>query len=222
MSIKGNHDMSEENKVLTMAVADRFELVNSAVVMDSETLAMDKKAIVLTLSAVRFNLLGRELGITIENGKLVEDGENVLHLKLDVTEQILAGRTIDPGTVAWWNKRSEGARQAIINGQSMSVREALILFSDFIQGAQPFSRGTDFDPPIIASLMEDFGLKAPWKYNQVRDVRTYIDALTDGRSGYLQQWQTPFWFVSHHSLHDCIRDAEQMLMARSLRLVVAA
>lgn len=214
--------MSEENKVLTMAVADRFELVNSAVVMDSETLAVDKKAIVLTLSAVRFNLLGRELGIGIDNGKLVENGENVLHLKLDVTEQILAGRTIDPGTVAWWNKRSEGARQAIINGQSMSVREALILFSDFIQGAQPFSRGTDFDPPIIASLMEDFGLKAPWKYNQVRDVRTYIDALTDGRSGYLQQWQTPFWFVSHHSLHDCIRDAEQMLMARSLRLVVAA
>lgn len=206
--------MSEENKVLTMAVADRFELVNSAVVMDSETLAVDKKAIVLTLSAVRFNLLGRELGITIENGKLVEDGENVLHLKLDVTEQILAGRTIDPGTVAWWNKRSEGARQAIINGQSMSVREALILFSDFIQGAQPFSRGTDFDPPIIASLMEDFGLKAPWKYNQVRDVRTYIDALTDGRSGYLQQWQAPSWFVSHHSLHDCIRDAEQMQQAR--------
>lgn len=152
--------MSEENKVFNVAVADRFELVKPAVVMDSETLAMDKKAIVLTLSAVRFNLLGRELGITIDNGKLVEDGENVLHLKLDVTEQILAGRTIDPGTVAWWNKRSDGARQAIINGR-MSVREALILFSDFIKGAQPFSRGTDFDPPIIASLMEDFGLKAP-------------------------------------------------------------
>lgn len=220
----GNHDMTDKNESQSTAVveADRFELVSPAVVMDSETLAMDKKAIVLTLSAVRFNLLGRELGITIENGKLVEDGENVLHLKLDVTEQILAGRTIDPGTVAWWNKRSDGARQAIINGRSMSVREALILFSDFIQGAQPFSRGTDFDPPIIASLMEDFGLKAPWKFNQVRDVRTYIDALTDGRAGYLQQWQAPSWFVSHHSLHDCIRDAEQMLMARRLRLVVVA
>jgi hypothetical protein len=92
--------MSEENKVFIVADADRFELVKPAVVMDSETLATYKKAIVLTLSAVRFNLLGRELGITIDNGKLVEDGENVLHHKLDVTEQILAGRTIDPGTVA--------------------------------------------------------------------------------------------------------------------------
>ena len=62
-------------------------------------------------------------------------------------------------------------------------------------------------------LFEDFSLPVPWKYNQVRDVRTYIDALSGGSKGYLDEWQKPDWFVPHHSLHDCIRDAEQMQLA---------
>lgn len=82
-----------------------------------------------------------------------------------------------------------------------------------MKGAQPFARGTDFDPPILVSLFEDFSLPVPWKYNQVRDVRTYIDALSGGSKGYLDEWQKPDWFVPHHSLHDCIRDAEQMQLA---------
>ncbi|EOI3364623.1 3'-5' exonuclease [Aeromonas hydrophila] len=191
--------------------AERYQ--GDTVVFDTETLAMDKKAVVLTLSAVRFNKHDAEVGITIDNGRLSTEGENVLHLKLNVTEQLLAGRTVDPGTVAWWNKQGKEARDGIINGSNTPVREALILLSDFMKGAQPFARGTDFDPPILVSLFEGFSLPVPWKYNQVRDVRTYIDALSGGSKGYLDEWQKPDWFVPHHSLHDCIRDAEQMQLA---------
>ncbi|MCX0428022.1 3'-5' exonuclease [Aeromonas veronii] len=180
------------------------------VVVDTETLATDKRALVLTLSAVRFNRYAAELGLSFDNGEPFMDGETTLHLKLNVTEQLLAGRTVDPGTVKWWNGRGDAARASIINGHSVSTREALALFSGFVQGAQMFARGTDFDPPILASLFEDFGLPVPWRFNQVRDVRTYIDALSGGTKGYLENWQAPDWFVSHNSLHDCIRDAMQM------------
>lgn len=186
----------------------------NTVVVDTETLATDKRALVLTLSAVRFNRYAVDLpDFDFDNGSPVMDGETTLHFKLNVTEQLLAGRTVDPGTVKWWNNRSEEARASIINGHSVSTREALALFSGFVQGAQLFARGTDFDPPILASLFEDFGLPVPWRFNQVRDVRTYIDALSGGTKGYLENWQDPDWFVSHNSLHDCIRDAMQMQQA---------
>ncbi|TNI38971.1 3'-5' exonuclease [Aeromonas veronii] len=185
----------------------------NTVVVDTETLATDKRALVLTLSAVRFdrNAQGlKELGLMFDNGSPFVDGETTLHLKLNVTQQLLAGRTVDPGTVKWWNGRSLEARDGIINGSSVSVREALILFSGFIQGAQLFARGTDFDPPILATLFEDFSLPVPWRFNEVRDVRTYIDALSGSTKGYLENWPKPDWLVSHNSLHDCIRDAMQM------------
>lgn len=183
------------------------------VVVDTETLALDKRALVLTLSAVRFNRHAVDLDFAFDNGKPFVDGETTLHIKLDVTQQLLAGRTVDPGTVKWWNGRSQEARDSIINGSAVSLREALVLFTGFIQGAQLFARGTDFDPPILATLFEDFGLPVPWRFHEVRDVRTYIDALSGGTKGYLENWQKPDWFVSHNSLHDCIRDAAQMQAA---------
>lgn len=190
----------------------------NTVVVDTETLALDKRALILTLSAVRFDRDAKELGLMFDNDKLFADGETTLHLKLDVTQQLLAGRTVDPGTVKWWNGRSQEARDSIIKGNTVSVREALILFSEFVQGAQLFARGTDFDPPILATLFEDFELPVPWRFHEVRDVRTYIDALSGGTKGYLDSWENPDWFVSHNSLHDCIRDAAQMQRARALNL----
>jgi hypothetical protein len=183
------------------------------VVVDTETLALDKRALVLTLSAVRFNRHAVDLDLSFDNGEPLVDGETTLHLKLDVTQQLLAGRTVDPGTVKWWNGRSQEARDSIISGFAVSLREALALFTGFIQGAQLFARGTDFDPPILATLFEDAGLPVPWRFHEVRDVRTYIDALSGGTKGYLENWQKPDWFVSHNSLHDCIRDAAQMQAA---------
>lgn len=195
-------------------MTDDVEYVKGdAVVFDLETASMAKRALVFTLSAVRFNKRDREVGVSINNGKLDTTGANVLHLKLNVTEQILAGRLIDPDTISWWNKQPPEAREELICGKNTSVKDGLILFADFVRGAQVFCRGTDFDPPIVSTLFADFDVKLPWKYNQPRDVRTYIDALSGGTDGYLSEWKKGDWFISHHSLHDCIRDAEQMQMA---------
>lgn len=191
------------------------------VVLDTETLALTDNAVVLTLSAVRFNKTDDELALIIEDGQLdIAQHDNLLHLRLDVTEQLLAGRSVDPKTVAWWNRQSPPAQQAVLSGQVNRVYFALQALSRFVEGAQVFARGTDFDPPMLLSLFKQHQLTAPWKYNQVRDVRTYIDALRGTRLGYLEEWQAPAWFIPHHSLHDCIRDAIQMQMARTMMMSV--
>lgn len=185
------------------------------VVLDVETLSLDANAVVLTLSGVRFNQTDHELGLVIEDGQLdIASHENLLHLRLDVTEQLLAGRSVDPDTVAWWNRQSPPAQQAVLSGPVNRCFSAMQALSQFIEGAQVFARGTDFDPLILLSLFKQYQLPAPWKHNQVRDVRTYIDALRGTRLGYLKEWEAPIWFIPHHSLHDCIRDAQQMQMAR--------
>lgn len=185
----------------------------NTVVIDTETLDTQSSAVVLTLSAVRFDRYGHEIGIGIEGGKLQEKGPNQLHVMINVTEQLLADRTVSLGTTKWWRGQSQAAKESVIHGQALSVTEVMDLLSNFIGDAQVYCRGTDFDPPILQSLYRMVGKKAPWKYNQVRDVRTYIDALNGGTKGYLEDWNQPEWLIPHHSLHDCIRDAMQMQQA---------
>lgn len=189
--------------------------VGDTVVLDTETLAKDKRSLVVTLSAVRFNRSDNGIPIVVEDGQLLYSGKNMLDLKLNVAEQLLAGRTVDPLTVDWWNRQNHKARLQLVERPDlqMKAKEALTMLAEFIDGAQVYCRGTDFDPPILASLYADFGMEVPWRYNEVRDVRTYIDALSGGTKGYLSGWEKPAWFVAHNSLHDCLRDALQMQKA---------
>lgn len=189
--------------------------VGDTVVLDTETLAMDKRSLVVTLSAVRFNRSDDGIPIDVQDGQVILSSRYMLDLKLNVAEQLLAGRVVEPSTLDWWNRQNHKARLQLVERPDlqMKVKEALTMLAEFIDGAKVYCRGTDFDPPILASLYADFGMEVPWQYNEVRDVRTYIDALSDGTNGYLSGWEKPAWLVAHNSLHDCLRDALQMQQA---------
>ena len=140
--------------------------VGDTVVLDTETLAKDKRALVVILSAVRFNRSAREIPIDVLDGQVLYSGTHMLDLKLNVAEQLLAGRTVDPETVDWWNRQSHKARLQLVERPDlqMKAKEALTMLAEFIDGAQVYCRGTDFDPPILASLYADFGMQVPWRY----------------------------------------------------------
>ncbi|WP_417536365.1 3'-5' exoribonuclease domain-containing protein [Methylophaga sp.] len=178
-------------------------------VFDTETCGIDNGSIILTLSAVKFDR---------NTSKLELNTECEFHVNLSISEQILKGRTIEKGTIAWWNKQSKEAQNAAFYDEQESVKEALEEFFEFVEGTQVYCRGTDFDPPKLASLCKDFGVKMPIKYNAFRDVRTYIDALTDGTKGYIEN-DEPQGFVAHNSLCDCWRDAMQMVHAKQSTFV---
>lgn len=173
-------------------------------VFDTETCGIDNGSIILTLSAVKFDRYASKL-------ELIHECE--FHINLSISEQILKGRIIEKGTITWWNEQSKEAQNTAFYDEQESVKKALEEFFAFVEGTQVYCRGTDFDPPKLASLCKDFGVKMPIKYNAFRDVRTYIDAITDGTKGYIEI-DNPVDFVAHNSLSDCCRDATQMIHAR--------
>ncbi|WP_434357377.1 3'-5' exoribonuclease [Parasalinivibrio latis] len=186
----------------------------NTVVIDTETLDVSETAIVLTLSAIRFNRFGE---MHPEHG-FVCHPDDEFHIAIDVTEQLLQGRTTSPSTLKWWNEQSEEAKAALWTDSlnTMRVKDALKELTAFIGDCQPFARGTDFDFKILGHLYRTNDMKAPWKFNQVRDVRTYIDAFTGDTAGYIKNFEAPSWMVTHNSLHDCYRDAMQMVQARAV------
>lgn len=173
-------------------------------VFDTETCGIDNGSIILTLSAVNFDRYASKLELNTECE---------LHINLSISEQILKGRIIEKGTITWWQEQSIEAQRAAFYDEQEPVKEALERFFEFVEGTQVYCRGTDFDPPKLASLCKDFGVKMPIKYNAFRDVRTYIDAITDGTKGYIEM-DNPVEFVAHNSLSDCWRDAMQMIEAK--------
>lgn len=181
----------------------------NTVVIDLETLDTAETAVVVTISAIKFNRFG---GIV----ELCNQGCSEFSQYINVTEQLINGRTTSGGTLEWWRNQSDEAKRSLLNSAEVEpVGEALKDLTVFIDGCQLFSRGTDFDFKILADMFKQLDMKVPWKFNQVRDVRTYIDAFTGGESGYIKDAKIPDWIVNHDSLHDCYRDAIQMNMARN-------
>ncbi|WPC72974.1 3'-5' exoribonuclease domain-containing protein [Vibrio porteresiae] len=182
--------------------------INDTTVFDTETCGLSDKSVILTLSAVRFNR---------NESKLALDRKAEFHASLSIPEQLLKQRVIEPGTMKWWDKQSEDAKSAAFFGSVIGKnKDILEKFFQFISGSQLFCRGTDFDPPKLISLCKDFDVEVPYKYNQYRDVRTYIDAFTDGNTGYLDDQSLTDDLIPHNSLHDCWRDAIQMVRARQI------
>ncbi|OOE45107.1 3'-5' exonuclease [Salinivibrio kushneri] len=181
---------------------------NTAII-DIETLSTKESAVVVTVSAFKFDRFANNAQTEFASH------DNELHMHLDVADQLIHGRTTNAETCKWWRKQSaEALSELRSNDLPFLACDALEQLAEFIHGCQLFSRGTDFDFKILGHMYRTNGIKTPWKYNQVRDVRTYIDAFTGGNIGYVENFETPDWMTSHNSLHDCYRDAMQMVKAR--------
>lgn len=88
-----------------------------------------------------------------------------------------AGLTADPNTVAWWERQSQEARDAL-EVDKVDLREALWNLSAWWQreGAEfVWSNGANFDQPILEACYRAVGMQAPWSYWSSRCVRTLLD-----------------------------------------------
>lgn len=190
--------------------------------IDLETLAIDQDATVVNISLLPFNL--DEKGVTFE--QLLERGQL---LKLSLKEQE-GKRTIDEKTVTWWKEQGEEvAKQLESSDEDLTLEQAsqkidaLIkewgIDTQFVKG---WCRGTDFDFPIIKSLLTQvWGEQAifhmPCRFYNQRDVRTALDAYADiaGQKIILDEKYIK-GFLKHNSLHDCAKAIIELRYARSL------
>lgn len=88
-----------------------------------------------------------------------------------------AGLHIDDGTVEWWKKQSQQARDALIKDQ-FTLTEIAVKFDDWWRtnrGVFVWSHGANFDEPIWSAAMYAVGRRVPWKYVDSRCTRTAYD-----------------------------------------------
>lgn len=122
--------------------------------IDIETLDTRPSAVVLSV------------GWAIFDKKLLDDGE----VHLDIEAQIQAGRTIAGSTLVWWMEQDEAVRKSVFAGGGSIKGLAVLLQSlgETYRVDQWWANSPNFDMVILESLLP----RVPWKYYELRDVRT--------------------------------------------------
>lgn len=114
------------------------------------------------------------------------EGEPVKY-NLNGSEQ--KNRTIDFNTVLWWFEQEDAAIKSMarsmrsgLNNRNMDMLLALVsdlqakaaYFSESLNDCEFWFRGPQFDCVAIETLLKSLGIKAPWKYDMVCDLRTHM------------------------------------------------
>ncbi|HAW3623403.1 TPA: exonuclease [Escherichia coli] len=90
-----------------------------------------------------------------------------------------AGGVIDRDTIKWWLKQSREAQSAILTDE-IPLDDALLQLREFIDEnsgeffVQVWGNGANFDNVILRRSYERQGIPCPWRYTNVRDVRTMV------------------------------------------------
>lgn len=178
---------------------------------DIETLDIIPHSTILSIAAVAFTF---EEDVGFEEYK-----RGGLYLKLNPIEQMKAGRTIDQGTIKWW--KSQGPIAAKIlqpSKDDVSMQQAMEQIKDWIKGSgydfresYIWTRGLNFDIPIIEDLFKTNSVPLPYNTWKTRDIRTYIDVLTGSTNGKYELVDTVVnGFVAHCALDDIAMDVMRM------------
>lgn len=162
--------------------------------IDIETLGTLPESVVVSIGAVIFDLRGQALGPTF-------------YAVLDQEQQFACGRTQEEATLRWWKKQTEEA-QSVLSKQGTDVRTALELFSKFLSQYKlnVWANCVVFDICTLENLYRSFGVKIPWRFNQVRDFKTYVKMTGDGYGKHNDK-------VSHNALDDAIMQAKFLIGA---------
>lgn len=170
------------------------------VMLDLETLSLQPTAAITQIAVVPF---GKEENLVSEDGFCTN---------VDATTCAMFGLDFDQETVNWWARQQPEAQRYFLTKSSMSLPDALTQLNAVIgdwkkaTGADKvvvWSEGTDFDPVIIRHAYKAvYGTDEcmPWKYNSIRDVRTYVHEI-ESLLGI--EIDIPRKGVKHNALDDC-------------------
>lgn len=144
--------------------------------IDIETYDVIPSAVILSLGACVMN----------------SQEENVFYREFNPATQDM--RTTSQSTIDWWNQQSIPAPCG-----SLSLQQGLGEFKYWLSTlrAEPiiWCKGTDFDTAILAHAYKQYNIELPWKYNNVRDMRT------------LKKLHPQLTYATNHNPHHALSDA---------------
>ena len=135
--------------------------------IDLETLGNTPDTVVLSMGAVLFNQKGQTAAA---------------EWFFNYGAQLKAKRSVDAYTLQWWTKQGD-AFPGLLSTCMARGRMAKDVFTDFRawldKNAGPnqaelivWSKGANFDVPIVENMMGLVGVQVPWKFWNVRCYRT--------------------------------------------------
>lgn len=161
------------------------------IMLDIETMGTGSNAVVVSISAIIFDMATGELGDTFEIG-------------LDMKEQTLKGGEIDQDTVNWWAKQSDEAKAELDRLDKKIVEVALERFNQWISDNFPapskiklWGNGATFDNVIVRNLFKRHDIKFVIPYYADKDVRT-LTYLTKTNARKFE-----FEGIKHRGIDDC-------------------
>lgn len=140
------------------------------ILIDIESLGTNYYSPVLSIGAVEFK--------PEENQSLGKEFYQVVSLSDSMSSAIVSADTLK-----WWMQQSDKARE-VFKEAGQPLQSVLLMLSQFItqtangEDFRVWSKGKlDFD--ILETNFKLCAVTIPWKYNQIRDSRTFIEELKD-------------------------------------------
>lgn len=164
--------------------------------IDLETLGTNPDCMIVSIGACEFDLETGEIGRS-------------LYIPVDLDGQ--EDRSFSPSTLKWWMAQSTIAREVFNEEEARPLNVALYLLEQWSQNwdkKQVWGNGATFD---ISILENAYQFQQPWKFWNVRDMRTLVDVATT-TSGFNKKLVDRMG-VHHNALDDAIFQARVMCKA---------
>jgi hypothetical protein len=182
-------------------------------VFDIETLGVESTSVILSFACTYFD--------PEKKPSPKELRDNTFFIKLNVEDQVKRlKRTIDKGTLEWWKKQCDNAKNKSFKpkGDDYIAEWALIKFEEWLKNYPKkewiFARG-NLDQCVFNSLEMACNRETLLPHYLWRDMRTAIDFLYSTKNGYCKVSYDGFDQENHITKHDpvddCVLDA-MMLM----------
>ena len=164
------------------------------IMLDIETLDITPTAVILSIGAIVFDPKNPDSCNEVTD-------TNTFFWAIDSKDQ--QGRTVSDDTVKWWSMQDKETVALNCFGTS-KLRTVLHNFNTWVQSVGSYGdtpvwcKGTDFDTVILKNAYEQLNMQLPWRYNQVRDLRTVMKLYNVKTSA----------TVKHDALSDAVDQAK--------------
>ena len=166
--------------------------------VDIETMGTNPGEMILSISAVPFNILTGNTDIKVFNRFIDIGNEKKLKINLN--------------TMIWWLKQDKEAIDKLLQNQTLPTFEVLKLFQMYMKSfvsrtdvgkdGKPIYRiwgnSARFDLGMLEFAYNEYGLEVPWNYLYERDVRTLVEFAPHIKK------ETVFEGVRHNAISDCL------------------
>lgn len=197
-SVPGLQDSVVVEESVMELTTDEVAVEKIGLMLDIESLDLGPRSVVTQIALYPFSLDTEEV---LENHVWS-------YLPIQPQLDLIQPRTIRASTLHWWMQQSDEARakfelNVIDDFDSLPVlmRHLTREFNRMTQGVdyELWAKGPQFDVTNVESLYKDCGMKAPWEYQKVRDLRTLM-----AEAGlHTRDVPRPTHFIDHAAGWDC-------------------